>query len=1233
MVKTEKIEQAILRLNGGQFQEIMDQYLYKKYKFTNITCLGTKAGTSKTTQGTPDTYVELENGKYILIMYGAVESRAFSKLKEDITDAYNIDKTHVDENKIEKVICCFTSNNINIAQREELKKIFVDKQVELIGIDDLSYDIANNFQAIADVYLNVKVDSGQFCDIEEFIEKHDKNSVYAPLSIDFLERIEKKEILEYLNSEEMILLIGKAGVGKTRLAIEVCKDYINNNTNVNCICIKNNGNDIYEDLVDYVENGKDYLIFIDDINEMYRVKTFMDFVKDRKNVCNIKIIATVRDYVLENVLMKLKEYYYPHVYTVNNMNEEQIKKILEDIYSIKNQRYQEKILEISNGNPRLAILAAKGIIDGKIKNLTSVIDIFQGYYVPIISDESLDKDDIKCLFLISILGPISLDDENIIGIIGKFDMNKEDFLDSIKKLNKLELVDYFEGKASKISDQNLGNYIVYKYLIEDKEITLSSLIIKLYPNCILKIINAVNMIYGIFYDENNEEYIVSEIKKAWNMEPYSSDSKFLYHFYNVDRAKALKIIKDEIANEEPKTIDLKKFDFGGKENNQRIDNKRIEILSNFKYGEFNKEAIELLIEYYKKRPDLIMEFYFAFIYNLGIDEHSLNRNYETELNIIELFNREIQEEGEKFNLAYLLIKIIADFLKFERHITKQSRKKLSLNFIRIELPANESVYNFRCKLFKTLEQLYKIDEVKELIENVLLKYDIYPFSDESKEILKNDVGTLIESFFKKWTKPNFVQCEILNDFDNKCLKSNLEFSEQLKAYETNNDYIIIKALKFERDLADSWEEAEKQRIKKVINLIKNYTVKDFSKLFDICARIEIYKQRLNTSNINKSILDIFEYIVNKKEDEFIEIFEEYLKRNSPFMIYPDMLMQKILEKYNCNDVLRILENNDGDKKYCYLKAYYNCINKITQEDIIKIKNLLEAQKDKDEVYILNVKCLLKYEKVKEGILEEYSEQLLKLYNKKTYVISDFFDFIFNIEEGELKLIVESFKNIEILEDLYILGSYNFIDYKGKLGILILKKDKTFIYKIIENMRDFQRRSSELDSIFNEIWKMENYEEYIKMAFERIEKQSFSIFEMEKIFTSEEGRNEEIMLRKEKWVESYIEDNFQNIEKMYLIFNVICNSFKHKKKEYILKYLKLNCSIEDFKKIPLFSNFSSWSRSEVPLIDKKIEFLKDLYDSINGLDYIEHKDYIGTKIEALKKYKIDIKVEEYLEDYF
>lgn len=64
------IQSKIMQLEGGAFQSLFDEYLYKKYKFTNIQTLGVQTATNKPTKGTPDAYVLTEDGKYILINYG-----------------------------------------------------------------------------------------------------------------------------------------------------------------------------------------------------------------------------------------------------------------------------------------------------------------------------------------------------------------------------------------------------------------------------------------------------------------------------------------------------------------------------------------------------------------------------------------------------------------------------------------------------------------------------------------------------------------------------------------------------------------------------------------------------------------------------------------------------------------------------------------------------------------------------------------------------------------------------------------------------------------------------------------------------------------------------------------------------------------------------------------------------------------------------------------------------------
>ena len=59
------IQSEIEQLEGGAFQSLFDEYLYKKYKFKNIQTLGVQTGTNKPTKGIPDSYVRTNEGKYI----------------------------------------------------------------------------------------------------------------------------------------------------------------------------------------------------------------------------------------------------------------------------------------------------------------------------------------------------------------------------------------------------------------------------------------------------------------------------------------------------------------------------------------------------------------------------------------------------------------------------------------------------------------------------------------------------------------------------------------------------------------------------------------------------------------------------------------------------------------------------------------------------------------------------------------------------------------------------------------------------------------------------------------------------------------------------------------------------------------------------------------------------------------------------------------------------------------
>lgn len=1209
MSKFLKVQQGILGLSPGEYQRFCADYIIKKKRYENMHDIGSKEGSNKTTKGIPDSYNINEDGLYSLIMYGTVEKQSITKLERDIKDAYSKDKTGISSDKIKEIICFHTNSNIKPGEHNRLKNLYDDINIELIDIDSMAHDICENYQSLASDYLQIPVDTNQISDINEFIKRYDKFSVNSPLSLDYIERREKKEILETIDiTEKLLLLTGKPGIGKTKIAIEICR-YLELNEDLCCLCIRPNGNDIYEDIKATLEANKNYLIFIDDINNLYRMQSCIDYIITNKNK-KIKILATIRDYLLNEILDKLNKYdIKPDVYKLNKMEDNDITQIIENSFNIKNKNCQEQILKISNGNPRIAIMASQSILLGKIKSLNSILDVFKSYYDRIIKENKLSTTQIKILFYISFFSPFSLENEEIKITLKAMEIYN---LEEYKNLKDLELIEFYNDEAIKISDQNFANYIIYKYLIELKEIRISDLLMKLYPNFIEKFINAINMINELFFTHETLNYIINEINFVWAKEKYKNDKLFLKSFHNLNIPKTLNIIDSKINSEKQTNIPLK-IQY---KDNYYLNNEILEILSDIKNSEYFEMAFKLMISYLMKRPDLYNEIC-KNIKDFWLMKEQ-NPDFKLEIKIISILLDKYNEKNEYNNiLKFILIKSLECCLETEVHVSKQGKNFRTINLLIVTLQSCENVFKFRKFLFDTFIKIYKDDSN---CISLLMNYSIWPQKDEQIDIIKNDFEILEKELFCKWISPNIFQCKVLEFVEKMCKKRKIIPPKSTKKYKKNKEYNILRIFEKTDDYGKNIELQE---------LLSKSSLIDYKNFFEILKKVEDDKIKVEEWKIQNSLSLLFEYIINNKYEMFNDVFEYYLNFDSPFKSYPDYL----LKLKNKNEVADLLIKNTNNSKYYFLSFLLDSF--VNEKYLKNIKNFLNEQKNNKNKYTLNLLTIVNYSKYDSSIIDNYTNKILE-YNEfeliysYTNCLSNNFD--------QIQKIYNSFYNKYTLECLYLKTIDKHVDYKGYMGFLLVKNNYHFFKKIIDNKENHKsHKYNKYNKIIENIWKDNNFNEIILNVYNEILDSTLGYLDLHYLFKNPNSDiDTDIKKTQNIWLKNYIKSNKNDKDKIKYIFYVICEIDEESKKELILFFLDLNNDFEIFKSIQFFSSFESWSNSRIPLIENKISFLEKLKNTIfikSDIKYIQHIDYINNKINWYKEDIEKAKIEEYLEDFY
>ena len=443
-------------------------------------------------------------------------------------------------------------------------------------------------------------------------------------------------------------------------------------------------------------------------------------------------------------------------------NDDEIKEILKSNYGIRNPDYLSVITEVANGNIRLAILAGLRAIESGFAAIRRAEDIFKNYYGPIIGKVGLDQSELMYLCLIALSRSVIYKQDSFFQKLKCKYASSINEDETLEKLYNREIVDWYEKTIAKISDQSFGNYILYHVIYEKKWIDLSFLIVKMIPDRCEKIFYVLNTLTNLFHTDEMEAFIEENVNKAWTQAGGNMEKYYVESFFSINQVKSLLYLKKYIEQEKKVGFDLKEYNIESNLNNNSVSTKEIDILTKYKRTEHFKDAIDLLLILYAKRPDLFMDFFFAIKNNIMFDRYSYYDRYSTET----VFLNHIWascKNGQNFNNTLLYLNIVKEFLKTEFTISGPVRGK-KFSWGRMGIVVCDEIKSLRNNIWNSLNILYDNPEYHDFVLNLMSNVRINCLEAKDRiELYQSDFDTIYKIFAKKETL-NFDDTLILAHF-------------------------------------------------------------------------------------------------------------------------------------------------------------------------------------------------------------------------------------------------------------------------------------------------------------------------------------------------------------------------------------------------------------------------------------------------------------------------------------
>ena len=1231
MTEITDVKSRIIQLSPAMFEEFCSTLLYKE-GHQNIYEIGIKAGTGKTKTGNPDTYFRQDNGKYTFVVFTTQQNNIYNKLQEDISKCFKMVDKELPVEKIETIICCHTSSNLKVIEDNNLHQYCNEKGVnlEIYGIDKIANLVYNDHPELM-MSLNLNINTNQILPIDEFVKLNDNNLMTAPLNTVFYFREEElQNIINSLESNSVVIIGGKSGVGKTRLAIEAAKSY-EKNGDYKIFCVKSNKLEIYNDLVSIIKKSENYLFIVDDANELDQFNLILEYVNKLSDDYHVKIIATVRDYIKQEVISLVREYTNPITIDIAKFTDDEIKELIENNFGIRNNLYVEQIIRISEGIPRFVYMAGKLAVEKQ--NLSSISDasqLYENYYKKYMS--KLLETDRAVLITAGILAfnkSIKLQDLELFKeFLIRLGISISDFKNAIDKLNRIEFIDVKKGKVAIFDDQCLSNYMLYYVFLDIEIMKLSDILEVFYIYSRSRTIEALNTILNIFRSEKTLEYIKEEILSVWNKfekEDSQYYESFVRDFHIYNPIKGFRIAIEKIKSIEEKEFNITEINFDRKDFYNS--NSPLEYLTGYQNSNELLKVYQLLMKYAGKTSLTLIESYNWLESYYGLQPKSTDN---TQKIICEYLLEDINKgNSTAMAIGYRWAKYLLSY-SFESIIPDKNN---SFIFRRWNIDYDSYISEYRKFSWHILNSLVSKLEWKDKVLAFLGEFadKIYNKNSSCKidiKILEEDL-VQIENILLQCEATRIGYLKVLSKIINSVKKLGMTFQEELEKNLIGIEWEIYSLFRNDiRFYEVNVQEYKAYRKKQIIEYFSNKNNLDEIGLISLVdSMLEDPLLKDDTYDINKA----FTYLINNSDVyDNKKLFNALINSSGNINIRPEVILEKILNNDNYRVILTDLKNTEGEFKNEWIYFYFDilpddCVDEYIYKELV---NFIKFDIKNNKVnYYRNLSILDKFLIVNPNIYIEISKILIENFSETKDVSCFYFRELFDeaLYTPE-KLLILYKDDVELLYNIYIklIEKGGYFDYTGEFFIVFIKNNEEFLrkYSDIYIMRKAWNTGNE-DGRIERLWKSENFIEYFDLIFYNMLESNIGYYDKaslaSELFTN--TSDEEIVEENQYiWLEHTICEN-ANKENIVNMFNIICELNEELRKFSIKVFLNNNYNFETFKKLSLFPRTMAGFGSFIHLFEKRIDFIQSLYPLMKGIEFLDHEEYL-TNIESNLKREID-----------